>query len=999
MRTLFCFAILFVLPLSLLAQAPAPAPTPAAAPALNLEQEMETLFADAQSAFTQGKFDVALQKIGAIHTKTSNKDYEMVMFLEGACHFNLKAYDKAVTFFEDFIKKFPESGSINDAKMAVGEAYLSAGQVDKGIEKLKEAAAVEELRDKAGLMIANQHKKDGKPDDAIGILEAILKELDSAPTQEQQAAILMASDIYVAKGETEKAQAMMEKLNAGANADDTVVQRNIMAQKVGDSMLEEKRYNEALRAYQSMRRYSELLRIQKQRITRIQQWQATLAQPGGRVMFLGKLLTKEEAEAMLAENQKMLQELEGVKDYDANIFYRLGQCFYEMQRYYEAILAFGMVVDKFSGYEGRDGALFGTIACNQALGRSGRAADLCKTYVRDFPEGKFAFEVTNMLGTLFYQSGRIKEAVDVFRDSIARAKTPDDKERLNFMLGVVLFEFQQFDEARLAFQTIVTQDAKSAYADASTYYIALSYFFQNDSKNTRRSLRDYIAKFPKGEYVVDAQYRLAFIEVQSASSGQGGDEVAARKILEGLTADHPNDANIGQVWYLLGDLYGKLESTKDVDYTTKALEAYRNAVDKAKTPDVMNVALDAADALMQERSLWKDIIDMWTVYYNTNKGKPEALKAIHKIAIARERLAKQMESEGGNPAEAKELRVGARKLVAGELLPHLGNPASEQVEMLIQQLVSMMVPKKRPRAASVTAPAPEAAPATPADGSKPAEPAPAAPAPVVVETFEQVEEEFKKLLTPEEGTQVNGTAAARILYGRALIARGFRDVPKFENLISVIPDAAKAEELSPLLLATLGEIAFKKGEREKATEYYSQIRAKYPNSEFGDKAPIGLGEIEFQNGEYQKALDLFNEAIEKYAFSEESMLDGTLGKAKSVLALRKFDEAEKLYTAILNTREWRSAHAGALLGLAQVWEGRKETKKAIEFYRRVILAHRKDKPILAKAYLGASKGYIELGGEMKAEARKVLDEMLRQKDLTELPEFAQGQTLIGTLAP
>ena len=45
------------------------------------------LFNDAHSAFNQGKFDVALQKIGAIHTKTNNKDYEMVMFLEGACQF------------------------------------------------------------------------------------------------------------------------------------------------------------------------------------------------------------------------------------------------------------------------------------------------------------------------------------------------------------------------------------------------------------------------------------------------------------------------------------------------------------------------------------------------------------------------------------------------------------------------------------------------------------------------------------------------------------------------------------------------------------------------------------------------------------------------------------------------------------------------------------------------------------------------------------------------
>src|SRR5207249_2729168 len=73
--------------------------TPAAAAApLNKEQETEALFSEATAAFNQGKFDVALQKIGAIHVNTSNKDNEPVMFLEGACHFNLKNYDKAVSF-------------------------------------------------------------------------------------------------------------------------------------------------------------------------------------------------------------------------------------------------------------------------------------------------------------------------------------------------------------------------------------------------------------------------------------------------------------------------------------------------------------------------------------------------------------------------------------------------------------------------------------------------------------------------------------------------------------------------------------------------------------------------------------------------------------------------------------------------------------------------------------------------------------------------------------
>lgn len=984
MRTLPFCAAFFAFALSVAAQAPAPpAPAKPDAPAapgaapLNAEQEMEALFSDAQSSFNQGKFDVALQKIAAIHTKTSNKDFEMVMYLEGACHFNMKAYDKAVTFFEDFIKKFPESGSINDAKMAVGESYLLAGNPEKGIAALKEAASVDELRDKAGLMIANFYKKDSKPDEALPILEVILKELSGAPTAEQQQAILLASDIYLAKGDTEKAQAIMDKLRSGSQGDESVVQLNILSQKVGDEMLEGKRFGEALRAYQNVRRQSELIRIQKQRIARIEEWIATLSQPNGRVMFMGRLLSKEEATAMLEQNKTILSEVENVKDYDASIYYRLGQCFYEMQRYYESMLAFQTIYEKFREYKDRDRSLFGMIVCNAALKRSSRAMALAEKYMAEFPQGANYSNVTDMLASLAVESGDSKKAKDVIR--VALQQKDADKERLNFLLGVVCFEMQDFDEARVAMQSVLAEKKDSAFKDGAMYYIALTYFFQNDSVKFIDAAEDYLDANPKGDYIVDARYRIAFIKLQAGKTGQkGGDVVGAREALEKLTVDHPNDPNIGQTWSLLGDIYSEASDPDGkIDYNAKALEAYRNAVDKARTPDVRNYAIDAANNLMQDKEMWPDIIAMWTTYYNANQGKPDALKAIHFIANARERVARSLEKEGKTD-EAKKQRDDARGLVAKELLPHVGNPANEQVEVLIQQLVTMMVPKKRPRAASAAAPAAAAVPE------------------VKIATFEEVEEEFKKLMTPAEGN-LNGTGSARVLYGRALIARGFRDVPKYENLINIIPDAAKAEELSPLLLAVMGEIMFKKGNLEKAGEYYNQIRAKYPNSEFGDRAPNGLAEIEFQKKDYQKALELFTEAIEKYGFSEESILTGSLGKAKCYQAMLKWTDAEKLYTTILNTRDWRSAHPTALLGLGEVSDGQKDSAKAITYYRKILLAWRKDKAILFKAYLNCAKAYVAKGDNKSA--REMLDEMLRQKELVDFPEMqAEAQQLIGKVS-
>jgi tetratricopeptide (TPR) repeat protein len=1006
MKSIFLIALLISTSLSLVAQAPAPKPAAPAAPAapagapLSLEDEVKQLLADAQAAFGQQKFDVALQKLGALHTKF-NADHPGVMFLEGACHFNLKQYAEAIKFFEDFIKKFPDSEGVNDAKMAVGESYLLAGQPDKGIEVLKQLAAeAEEYFDKAGLMIASFYKKEGKPDDAIPILEKLVSGVSGAPTSEQQSAILMASDIYLGKNETEKAQAVMEKLNAGANADDTVVQRNIMAQKIGDEMLEAKRYGEALRAYQNVRRQSELLRIQKNRLARIEQWIAQLSTPGGgRVMYMGRPLSKDEAVAMLEQNKKTLAEIEEVKDYDAGLIYRLGQCFYEMQRYYEAMLAFSKIYTDYADYKDRDRCLFGMIVCNAALKRSSRAMALAEKYMAQFPEGSNYGMVTDMLASLAVESGDSAKARSIIQ--IALQQKDADKERLNFLLGVISFEMQDFDQARGAMQEVLNLNKDSGFKDSAMYYIALSYFFQNNSVKFLEATDAYLAANPKGEYLVDAKYRKAFIKVQAGKTGQkGGDVQGAREILEGLAKDYPNDANIGQVWSLLGDIYSEMSDPNgQIDYQAKTLEAYRNAVNKAQTADVRNYAIDAAQGLMQEKQMWPEIIEMWTTYYVANAGKPEALKAIHYTAIARERLANQLSKEGKFD-EAKKQREDARALVAKEMLPHLGNPANEQVEVLIQQLVTMMVPKKRPRARPVEpAPAP-AAPATPpapaansAQATEPSSPAaaPAAPAaPAVAEekipTFQEVEDEFKKLTSPE-GVNMNGTAAARVLYGRALIARLFRDVPKYENLISIIPDAARPEELSPLLLATLGEILFKKGDHDKAALYFEQIRLKYPASEFGDRAPNGLAEIEFQKKNYDKALELFNEALEKYAMSEDSILTASLGKAKCYIALKKLDDADKLYTTILNTRDWRVAHPIALLGLGDISLEKKEYPKAITYYRKILLAWRKDKEILFKAYLNCAKAYV--GNADNKSAREMLEEMLRQKELS---EFAALQT-------
>ena len=54
------------------------------------------------------------------------------------------------------------------------------------------------------------------------------------------------------------------------------------------------------------------------------------------------------------------------------------------------------------------------------------------------------------------------------------------------------------------------------------------------------------------------------------------------------------------------------------------------------------------------------------------------------------------------------------------------------------------------------------------------------------------------------------------------------------------------------------------------------LRDFFKDSEFSDGAPVGLGDIAFEKGEYDKALELFRDALNNYPGSSH-VLDATQG--------------------------------------------------------------------------------------------------------------------------
>jgi tetratricopeptide (TPR) repeat protein len=965
MRPIFSAALALAISTPAFSQAPPPAPgtppaAPAAAPAaLNVQQEFDALLKTASGLFAEAKYQETLSKIAEAKKLVNGKDFEDIMFIEGACQYNLNDYPKAIATLEAFVSKFPQGAAIVDVRMALGRSYIASKQEEKGITVLKEVVSSSpEKKAEAGLIIADALSKQDKKEEALAILTSVLA--DGIRSAESIQAAMLAANIYVSVGKLDEAGALMEKVRNFASGGDNIAQMNNIYLKLGDEMMDKKAYKDALGAYQLVRKKSEISRIQQEQIAKMETQLKT-----------AKGARKEELDTKLKANKEIMAEIEKRTDYDASLYYRLGRCYYEMgapkedgtagdaSRLWQSTLAFEVIVNEFKEFPQRDKCMYGLIMVNAALKRIPQARELCERFIDNFPESEQIGQVSELYGMLAYQNGKLADAEKAFAKAESFPKA--DKERLRFLRGSVLFEQQRFDDARTAYELLVQEFPETTYKDDALYRVALSYFYQNDYKSVMKALKSYIKENPKGQFVVDARYRMAFINFQ------GGDKEDAFEELQGIIKDAPNDQNIGQVHALTGDIYNQ-----KADYENAMLH-FAAAVDKAKTDDVLNYAMDNVTDLYVGSNKWKELSDMWQKYYNTHKDNDDlSLKAILWISRANIKEGKLEE---------------AKKLLSDHIKTRIAAPGNQQVEGLIQQLVSISAPKRRRAVAA--APAADAS-AKPADG---AAAAPAAPPPAPELSFEDVEKQLETLLTPPQEA-MNGTAQMRILFAKTWLAKTMKLPDKAEKFFNIIIEVAKPDDLSPMLLATVGDSARKKGDLDKATSCYIRLRDFFKDSEYADGAPVGLAEIAFEKGEFDKAQDLFKAATEFQGSSR--ILEATQGIAKTQFKLKKFDEAKKIYEQIANTKEWRGqATANALRMLGEIEAANGKHEAAIAYFQRVFIAHQKWKDEMAKSYLLCAKSFVTLG--KRDEAKKHLQEMTARKDLADQPEMKEAQQLLSTL--
>src|SRR4030095_9894614 len=437
-------------------------------------------------------------------------------------------------------------------------------------------------------------------------------------------------------------------------------------------------------------------------------------------------------------------------------------------------------------------------------------------------------------------------------------------------------------------------------------------------------------------------------------------------------AEFSKDPMIGEVLSLLGDALAAQEKHEEAAY------AYERSYKAATRVEVLVYSIFEASKQMQKAGKWEKLAAMFEEFTTKN---PE-----HQAAVAGMCCIGRAKAKMGKTEEAKAFLIE-------QLTKYQNEPKREAVESLLNQLAQLCL--KRPSAPPPPPPPATAKPiitrASAASATSTPVPPAAAPTPTPDPAPWDPFAEFERLIAPLEKT-ANPTGKARLLYGRGDLFELKRQPEKKSEIIGRLATEFKPEDLSPILLGRVGDYILARGDTAKAGVYYSRLKEDFLRSEYLDFAYTGLGDIAYREKQYDKALELYDTALEKVG-AVFKLKEATLGKARTLIELARYDEAKKLFEQVASIKEWRGdATAEAVYHLGEIEFRQGRYNEAIAHYRRVFVAYQKFLPWVARAYLRTAESFDKAG--KRYEGIKNLQEMMRNEKLNGLPEMQQGRDLL-----
>ncbi len=416
-------------------------------------------------------------------------------------------FNDAVSAFEDFIRKYPGSKRIDEARRLLIQAYLGARNYKKALESIEKIESKNDELKEAYQRIAYNRGIElfsiSKYRDAAGMFRNALKYTGYNALREARAYYWLGESLYHEKAFAEAIKAY--KAFKDAPVAHTTEEFKAIDYNIGYAWYKIKNYAEAV---QYFRQFSSS-----------------------------------------TDN----------KNYKADSYVRLGDCYFMQSQYYQAIDFYQRAID--SDYESKDYALMQKGICQglakkelekiatlkqlaqgypssvyadnayeeraqeyRKLQDPKQAIEALESLQSKYPQSELAGKAMVQLGLLYYNSDNSNQAIKYYKMAVTNYSGTQEAKDALFGLKNIYIDLGKID-AYSSFVEGLEGDVPKITVnekDSLTYIAAEKLYMAADCKNAGPAFTKYLNNFPQGSYRTNASFYLGDCYYQAKEYEQAG---------------------------------------------------------------------------------------------------------------------------------------------------------------------------------------------------------------------------------------------------------------------------------------------------------------------------------------------------------------------------------------------------------------------------------------------------------------------------------------------
>lgn len=835
------------------------------------------------------------------------------------------AYERAEPSLQAALKGDPEKTLLEDLRFWNGYVRLRNGGKEEVSAALAEfrkflkeykgkgSRYEQEVKLAIGLALGKQKKF---KEAANGLKEAEASEEGASVMKFRMARL----GVLIEGGMLEEALKVFGSIDGRDEGVVRVAGLHLQGLRLGNAFFAEKRYREALSAFQRVWSRKRILNWQGRRLKELEKKVGSLEKVGKR----GERewgVAREQEERVREE----VKRIEGMEDYQVGLRFRIAECFFGLERYREASLMFTEMLKEVSADAMAERVYYRRMICLARMERWREVVAAAERFAEKRPESEL------MPHVLYVQAegcARLREfgrAAELYLRVAREFPAFFEAERCYFLAG---FNWLRQNENGKAFELFEKHSEvykKGKLREAALYWQGMALYLGHDYAKSRGSFEAYLKAYPKGRYRVEAEFRKAHTLFLQRKYSK------AYKELERFVEAFGGEKEAAEAYSVLGDCYFAMGEVE------RGMKAYGRVGEAF--PRLFDYAWFRVGAAYKKLEEYDKMLAHYGEFLERRPESPKVPEALRQMAW--------VYRKNGDREKAREIYWEAVRTYGA-------NPEASSVEGILTALMK----------------------------------------------FYRGEEERKELrkelrgLADEAHAAGKGTLAARAIWMLAHMEG--KEAEKYGNLMLEAGSAAKPRELSPLLLAEVGDVFLDRGKLDEAERFYRTLLNWWPRSILKGRGYAGLGMVARARGEEEEALRQFDLFERKGGRS--LLLAKVLTARAEIYGGRGEDErAIEDLEGILEIREAKGKEwVRALYQIGGLYQKRGDFKKAIPYYQRIYIMYRRWDAYVAKAYWESGRAFEAL--HEKEKAMNTYREFLENTHLKETREYAKALDRVKELS-